>query len=242
MWTTSLTTPVTYTTNTNTNILNNSILNNYVSTTGSTTLYSGIWNSWTEQRVGNEIINIPHNVTLAPTDVKWEAWIESDANERNKRQAAREAYNQALQETARKKALQEAERIAADARARCLLFEHLTEEQKLSWTEHKLFDKQINGNTYRFTWGTHGNVSKLQDGQTIEKFCIAPKAPHDGGMLPVEDVVLAQLLFLEIDEVNFRKIANISNYAPRATTAPPRGQPIVRLEPEQGPIAVPIAA
>ena len=184
--------------------------NSAIQTGANYTITQNIWNAWYPQQVGDEIVNIPHDVI---TNQTWDTWVAENVEESDKRQAAREAYNQVQQERLRVAALQQANRIAAEAKAKALLFEHLTLDQQAMWNAHNLFEKEINGERYKFIYGTHGNVSKLRDGKTVERFCIAPIAPHDGGFLPVEDVVLAQMLLLMSDEPDFRRIANVTPIA-----------------------------
>ena len=178
------------------------------------------WNSlsnWANQTLdaeidigNNEKVAVPLRLTLNPNDEHWNVWVAEIAEETDRRQRAREIANQQAQQRERERALAEAERIAAEARARVILFEHLSKEQQESWDAHKLFFAEINGKRWKFIYGTHGNVS-LMDGETpIERFCIAPIAPHDGGRLPVEDVVLAQMLLISADEKEFRRIANVT--------------------------------
>jgi len=162
------------------------------------------------QRVGDELVRIPGQ-TIA--DETWQAWVDEVFVEHDRRQAAREAYNQEQQAVARRAALATQELTAAQATAKALLFGFLSPAQRRAWNEHKSFEAEINGQVYRFTEGTHGNVYKLREGRSIERFCIAPRAPHEGGRLPVEDVILAQMLLLQNDEQQFRRVANITPLA-----------------------------
>jgi hypothetical protein len=59
------------------------------------------------------------------------------------------------------------------------------------------------GGTYQVRAGRSGNVSRLEDGKEVERFCI-----HQKDMLPLADVLLAQVLLLQCDEATFRKVAN----------------------------------
>jgi hypothetical protein len=158
-------------------------------------------------------VNVPYQAMTS--DEAWVAWVNADLEQADKRQRAREIYNQQQQERERKRALEQAEEIAAKAKARALLFDFLDDAQRKSWIDHSLFYKEINGKNYKFTVGTHGNVY-LMDGETpVERFCIAPRAPHNGGYCPIDDVVLAQMLLLSADEAEFRRIANITPLVPR---------------------------
>ncbi len=64
-------------------------------------------------------------------------------------------------------------------------------------------DVMINAREYRFMRSTISNIERRVDGLVVEHFCIARR-----GRLPTEDVALAQLLLLETDEPDFRRIAN----------------------------------
>jgi hypothetical protein len=142
----------------------------------------------------------------------WTDWVNEIPSEAPLRQRAREILSQGRAESARRFSLSEAERLDADIRARLILFDFLSESQKTEWINHKRFSARINDQIWKFEWGTHGNVFRLSEGgMELERFCIAPRAPHNGGFLPVEDVVLAQLLLIHADANEFRKIANVTN-------------------------------
>jgi hypothetical protein len=165
--------------------------------------------------VDNDVVRLPNRLTHAPEPIEaeWVAWVNESVEEADKRQRAREIYNEQQQRLARERALAEAERIAAEAKARALLFDFLNEEQQKSWVEHHVFFAEINNKRWKFTPGTHGNVYLMEGDEPVERFCIAPRAPHNGGFCPVDDVVLAQMLLISADEKEFRRIANITPLA-----------------------------
>jgi hypothetical protein len=186
------------------------------------------WQGWanTSAAIQNTAYNSAawYTWTVTMPELEWNRRAQRTEEEL---QLEREAFNQRLQEQQRITALAQAERIVADKLATELLFEHLTEHQQKTWTENRMFAKEINGKTYEFHTGTHGNVYRVDNGEKVERFCIAPISPdreRGGGMLPVPDVVLAQMLFLEADEIDFRRIANVTDltkYRTRAAAAAP---------------------
>lgn len=111
----------------------------------------------------------------------------------------------------------------AQRRARRLLVQHLTPEQRRTYEAHAYFDVDINGKTYRIRQGTHGNVRLLERAKAcppifatipaeqplVEKvsFCAQPNG------VPAEDAMLAQKLMLETDERKFLEIANWTDLA-----------------------------
>lgn len=111
----------------------------------------------------------------------------------------------------------------AQRRARALLVQHLTPEQRRTYEQHAYFDVDVNGKTYRVRQGTHGNVRLLERAKVspaifatvpaepplIEKvsFCAQPSG------VPAEDAMLAQKLMLESDERKFLEIANWTDLA-----------------------------
>lgn len=100
----------------------------------------------------------------------------------------------------------------AQKRARKLLVDHLTIEQRKTYEERHYFDVGVGDKSYRIHHGTHGNVRLLTripdsaralvDPAEVVSFCAQP----DG--VPTEDAMLAQKLMLETDERKFLEIAN----------------------------------
>jgi len=90
----------------------------------------------------------------------------------------------------------------AKVRAKKLLQDHITKEQRESLEKHGFFEVVVAGKTYRIRQGTHGNVRLIENGKEVKSFCIQPN------YVPDEDAMLAQKLLLETDEASFLKIAN----------------------------------
>ena|SRR5438132_8936938 len=90
-------------------------------------------------------------------------------------------------------------RSRASARARKLLREHLTPEQRACLKENGYVTVRGNasGDEYQ-VWGAMGgiNVIRVKDGA---RFCFYPKGSH--GCLPRPDVVLGQILVLRHHEM-----------------------------------------
>lgn len=99
------------------------------------------------------------------------------------------------------------------ARARKLLVENLTEEQRAEFEEKKQFHvRSRSGKLYRVTHGVAGNIYRVENVTESPKwgerrrFCIHP-TDHE---VPAEDVMLAQKLWLEGNEEEFLRVANAS--------------------------------
>jgi hypothetical protein len=99
-------------------------------------------------------------------------------------------------------------RLAANARARELLLEHLTPQQRETFTKHHWFiveggrSKQkyrINGHR-----GLSGNVDVVGASNRVSHRLCA----HLNSTLPMGDQLVAQKLMLEFDEDEFLRIAN----------------------------------
>lgn len=113
-------------------------------------------------------------------------------------------------------ALRERNRISAEAnekrrsevveRARKLLVDSLTPDQKKDYDKDMSFIVygQKTGNRYRINHGRAGNVHRI-DGGKLRKYCAHP-AMH----VPNEDTMLAQKLMIEIHEEDFLRLANAS--------------------------------
>jgi hypothetical protein len=97
-----------------------------------------------------------------------------------------------------------AEEQAAAARARVILEENLTEEQRKQLADNNWFEVITPKGTYRIRRGWAGNVDRLDDGGRVrDRFCI-----HPSESVPPEDNMLAQKLLLEANEEMFLRIAN----------------------------------
>lgn len=104
---------------------------------------------------------------------------------------------------------QEADRIkaAAKERARELLLSFLTEEQRKDFETNLAFIVEAaSGTKYRITYGRIGNIQVLQQELVRHRLCVHPADNDD---LPVEDVMLSQLLHLRADEAELVRRANI---------------------------------
>lgn len=116
---------------------------------------------------------------------------------------------------AEKKAQEEAEqkRQKARRRAKSLLNSMLTPEQREYMERHGYIPVLgSKGRRYhiRTTGGASGNVVLVGEGDKVEgRFCVHPKATHDGHTLPEHDQFLAQILHLQDDEDEFLTKANL---------------------------------
>ncbi|GAC1589689.1 MAG: hypothetical protein NVS3B5_22210 [Sphingomicrobium sp.] len=95
----------------------------------------------------------------------------------------------------------------AAARALRLLMSLLNEEQAAQYRSERAFEvRGHSGRRYRLRHGWARNIEVLTDeGRVTECLCI-----HPNQALPFADNLLMQKLFLETDEVAFRRLANIT--------------------------------
>jgi hypothetical protein len=118
-----------------------------------------------------------------------------------------------LVHTAREREEQRERRIArsqAQDRARTLLLSFLSPDQRRSLEANNAFIiTAASGQRYRIRPGTIGNVDVLaadNDNQKIHSLCFHQRNYLD---VPVEDVMLAQMLHLLDDEESVKRIANV---------------------------------
>ena len=104
----------------------------------------------------------------------------------------------------------EQERIEAEVRAEKILAENLDEEQKKVYAERKVVPiTTAKGRKYLIKKGRAGNVYRIDEhGKEIEKFCI-----HPDELVPDQDTMLSQLLWLRWCEDDFLRIANMTRLA-----------------------------
>lgn len=90
----------------------------------------------------------------------------------------------------------------AEAKGMLLLMRNLTPEQKLCFEQNDYFEVKGSqtGKVYRIVYGAQGNIL---DAGSYERWCVAPD-----GDLVIGDVMLAQKIGLECDEINTLKAAN----------------------------------
>ena len=121
------------------------------------------------------------------------------------KQAREAAHVKYLADMKIKQEAEAAAKLAAKGRAKKLLMDTLSKGQRETIEKFGYFDVAVGGKTYRIRQGTHGNVRLLDGtGKEVQKFCVQPDA------VPDEDAMLAQKLWLEADEAEFLKVANMT--------------------------------
>jgi len=112
----------------------------------------------------------------------------------------------------------------AAARAEALLHSCLNEEQRDMLRSQRKFRVVSNlGNIFEIREGRMHNIYKLDmQGKPIENWCVLPR-----GELAQGDAMLAQKLWLETDEIETERCANITHIASGrlVRTAPVQYQP-----------------
>lgn len=163
-------------------------------------LAHSIWNGWVRQPADGYITRAYPYAPPAPETAEQRqarlAREEAAAQERARRQA----------ELAERHRQAEAKRALAERRAKKLLIESLSPEQRDELLHHGYFTVRLpNGHAYRITKAYSHNVIPLRpDGQpSLVTLCAHPESS-----IPVYDSMLAQKLMLEAAEHNFLAIAN----------------------------------
>lgn len=169
-------------------VTSNTIVWNQCVTTGNTITSSTptVWTNWNGQYGTSVTIQAYGSPLRAETDAEKTARLARErlyADERTKR---------------------EAEQKSASRRAKKLLVDHLDEGQRKTYAERGFFYLYTrSGKKYRIDQGTHGNVKLVDEtNRVLGQYCGQPLD------VPAEDAMLAQKLFLEIDEEEFKRKAN----------------------------------
>lgn len=188
----------------------------YTAASSTTACYpsaSNIWYAW----------NTSSATTTTNYDYAWKQWhyIEEKASRHAKApaltaaalreiehvHAERARLYEVRQAEQRVKIAQEKEELKqAGARALTLLLSQLDPSQQATYQEHGYFDlTSEEGHLYRLYKGISGNVKRL-DGITLNE--VTSYCAHPVGLMPANDVVLAQKLMLECNEHEFLRVAN----------------------------------
>jgi len=103
-----------------------------------------------------------------------------------------------------------ADREQAVQRAETLLHAHLSPAQRKQLAHNGRFKmRSQEGRLYEIRRGHHGNIVRLDDGgKEIEKLCV-----YATGGVPEADCMLAQKLYLEMNEAQLRRVAHITPVA-----------------------------
>ncbi len=188
----------TYSTNTSNTVLytpttlTDTVWTVWVDTGTSTTISNQVWQGW--QNVTNITVGTAPYVYPAPRQLTAEELAAQQA-------VAEEARARWAEESARRQAV-EAE---ARRRARILLEENLSADQRAQLHDNDWFEVVTPKGTYRIHNGRSGNVTRFRDGRATDRYCI-----HPTELVPNEDTMLAQKLLLDHDEDAFLRIANRS--------------------------------
>lgn len=202
---------------------NNAFLWNTWTSTASTASYTinTVWNGWTGTIANSSTTGSGYYYNNGAQHTR----IPEASAER-----VAEVQRRAEEQRQRRLAIDEAEK-AAEVRAAETLLSLLTEDQRVQWQREKAFELITQaGRRYRIERGVAGNISLIEDGEVTERLCAHPPVEfrEEGriiGRLPREDVVIAQMLHLQADEEDFRRVANITRVRPRR--AMPAPDPVV---------------
>lgn len=209
-------------------------------TTGAYVSTSDVWTIWTSStsattaNITFDVWDQWHNgtatVTYTTTDNVWNQWndhftadivIRNGCHRKAMTREERDAYDKkVVQDQARyekerierekRNAEEKIRRIAAEAKAKDLLMNYLSVEQREEYERHQRFHVITKaGKLYRINKGSHGNIKLIEEGAAVESLCVQPRG------VPDFDSMLAQKLWLETDEEQIRKVANITDYRNR---------------------------
>lgn len=186
-----------------------------------TTTINVTWSNWTGTTVSTYGTSAAFYAPPVQTTVRPPLTDE----QRAELEAAHERRAAAAEEWRR---TQEAREAAATERALETLTSLLNEEQRESYRILGFFDMTAqSGRRYRLHRGVAGNVRELGinpegEPEEVASLCCHPsRSIYDEetgrrlGEMPVEDVVVSQLLALRFDEERFRLTANISQHVRR---------------------------
>lgn len=178
----------------NVNYTSNTVWTVWIDSGTGSTIANNVWQGWQDQTsttltIGNEVYGGYQPPQRTPEEIAAQAAL----------------AEQARQRWAEEQARLEAERAEASKRARVLLEENLSDEQRLQLRDNNWFEVVTPRGTYRIHNGRSGNVQRYRDGRPTDRYCI-----HPGELVPNEDTMLAQKLMLETDEDAFLRIANRS--------------------------------
>jgi hypothetical protein len=180
-----------------------------------TLIDTAVWNAWNGTTARQALYRA--QPTIEATEEQKARWEE----ERKVREAAEirrradyEANRPVREAAARQRDAEfavaeekrKAEQAVADAKAKRLLIECLSPEQRASLEAHNYFDVKLpSGAVYRINKGWAHNVKRLKRDGTAEHgtFCA-----HPSDTVPHYDNMLAQKFMLETDEAAFLRIAN----------------------------------
>lgn len=176
-----------------------SVTNSTTTTANDLTAFGDVWQSWTSGTTSTYIYAAPADPPIVQpiveTQEQMQLRIAREAEER------REYERKAREERQRKE--------AAQARAKALLLENLTTEEAEEYLQRQAFRiMAANGKRYEIRHGLAGNISELDEkGKHVARYCVAPEKAWS---MPVEDTLLAQVLFLRSDPQALFAHANVT--------------------------------
>lgn len=97
---------------------------------------------------------------------------------------------------------------ASSRRARALLLRFLTPGQRAQFKRHECFEHRGQHGIYTLRLGRSYNVGFTPLPQSQKQEAVLCAIPQGAGEMPVEDIVLSQLLWLRRDEDGFWATAN----------------------------------
>lgn len=176
----------------------------YTSGTATNIMIPVTWNSWNSASTTS--------IISQQSWMRWTTIVETKEQTRNRLAVQKGAEEKWLRDQAEhQKRLAEQLKVqnAAKQRARKLLVDHLSKDQRDSYEKQGFFYLYTKDKCYRIDQGTHGNVKLIEQKtkKVIGSYCIQPND------VPAEDAMLAQKLYIEMCEEEFIKRANFNRWA-----------------------------
>jgi len=163
-------------------------------TTGSVTSNFG-WYASLDEWIGQPVV-WPSSPPITGGLEPWQRWVAETAEQTARRVEAQRVAAEAAR--VRQQALE-----GADHRATELLLRFLADEQARQYQAEQAFLVDVaSGHRYKLRRGN--TILRLENGQPVESLCVHPTG------VPAGDTLLAQKLWLETNEEELRRTANIT--------------------------------
>ena len=172
---------------------------------------NAVWAAWTQnyQTDTTTYLNTSQANYQTPREAphfnKWLDGVWARKNQRARTAAQLEESARLAKEREQQRFRDIKEREQADKRAVELLRNALTEEQRREYDTLKYFHVTTKSGR-RYKIGSTGVVTLEHNGSALERWCL-----HVGLSLPIADDMLGKKLWLETDELEVRRIANITD-------------------------------
>jgi len=184
--------------------------------TTSTTDGTGLWDQWAGGAAGTDTISNqwPVWVNNVQPQFTWETWVQGMPDVRGathqdlqRAEAAIAERRHQLAEIEERRVIEAEKTALITKKASKILIDNLTEEQARSWRNRKVIPITAQSGKHYEVEGS--SVYELDNrGKRVIHHCIQPQL-----QIPVEDAILARIMWLRWCEDDFKKIAIPTRYA-----------------------------